>query len=71
MNTVVRLRAPKSEKPTVRGGRGKNAVYRQREYLTESEVDSLLTVAGTSRNPVRDRLLILIWRSGMRCGSAS
>ena len=60
MNTVVRLRAPKSEKPTVRSGRGKNADYRQREYLTEGEIDSLLAAAGTSRNPVRDRLLILM-----------
>jgi integrase len=60
MTTVVRLRAPQAEKPTVRGGRGKNADYRQREYLTESEIDKLLTTAGTSRNPVRDRLLILM-----------
>jgi integrase len=60
MNTVVRLRAPKSEKPTVRGGRGKNADYRQREYLTKGEIDSLLATAGSSRNPVRDRLLILM-----------
>src|SRR6476661_4196076 len=60
MNMAVRLRAPKSEKPTVRGGRGKNADYRQREYLTEGEIDSLLATAGNSRNPVRDRLLILV-----------
>ena len=53
MNTVVHLRAPQSEKPTVRGGRGKNADYRQREYLTEGEIDSLLATAGNSRNPVR------------------
>ena len=60
MNTIVRLRAPKSEKPTVRGGRTKNAEYRQREYLTEGEIDKLLTTAGNSRNPVRDRLLVLV-----------
>ena len=60
MNTVVQLRASKSVKPTVRGGRGKNADYRQREYLTEGEIDKLLTAAGDSRNPVRDRLLILM-----------
>ena len=60
MNTVVRLRAPQAEKPTVRGGRGKNVDYRQREYLTEGEIDSLLAVAGNSRNPIRDRLLILV-----------
>jgi hypothetical protein len=34
--------------------------YRQREYLTEGEIDSLLATAGNSRNPVRDRLLILM-----------
>ena len=45
MNTVVRLRPPQSEKPTVRGGRGKNVDYRQREYLTEGEIDSLLATA--------------------------
>jgi integrase len=67
MNTVVRLRAPKAEKPTVRGGRGKNAEYRQREYLTEGEIDSLLASAGESRNPVRDRLLILLaYRHALR-----
>jgi type 1 fimbriae regulatory protein FimB/type 1 fimbriae regulatory protein FimE len=60
MNTVVRLRPRKSEKSTVRGGRAKNADYRQREYLTEAEVDNLLAFAGDSRNPIRDRLLILM-----------
>ena len=60
MNTVVQLRASQSEKPTVRGGRAKNTYYRQREYLTEGEIDSLMATAGNSRNPVRDRLLILM-----------
>jgi type 1 fimbriae regulatory protein FimB/type 1 fimbriae regulatory protein FimE len=60
MNTVVHLHAPKAEKPTVRGGRGKNTDYRQREYLTEGEIDSLLAAAGNSRNPIRDRLLIMM-----------
>ncbi len=60
MNTVIQLRASQSEKPTVRSGRAKNADYRQREYLTEGEIDSLLATAGNSRNPVRDRLLILM-----------
>jgi hypothetical protein len=31
MNTVVQLRRSRSEKPTVQGGRAKNADYRQRE----------------------------------------
>ena len=60
MNTVIQLRASQSEKPTVRGGRGKNADYRQREYLTEPEVEKLMATAGESRNPGRDRLLILM-----------
>jgi integrase len=60
MNTVVQLRPSQSEKPTVRGGRAKNADYRQREYLTEGEIAKLLDTAGNSRNPTRDRLLILM-----------
>jgi hypothetical protein len=60
MDTVVRLRPSQSEKPTVRGGRAKNADYRQREYLTEAEIDKLMAAAGESRNPARDRLLILM-----------
>ena len=60
MNTVIQLRASQSVKPTVRGDRAKNADYRQREYLTEAEVDKLVAAAGDSRNPVRDRLLILM-----------
>jgi hypothetical protein len=55
MNTVIQLRASQSVKPTVGGGRAKNADYRQREYLTEPEVEKLLATAGESRNPGRDR----------------
>jgi type 1 fimbriae regulatory protein FimB/type 1 fimbriae regulatory protein FimE len=60
MNTVVQLKPSQAEKATVQGGRGKNADYRQREYLTEPEINKLLTASGDSRNPVRDRLLILM-----------
>ena len=60
MNTVIELRPSQSEKPTVAGGRAKNTDYRQREYLTEGEVSALVETAGNSRNPVRDRLLILM-----------
>ena len=67
MNTVIRLRPSQSEKPTVRGSRAKNAEYRRREYLTEGEIDSLIAAAGNGRNPVRDRLLILMaFRHGLR-----
>jgi hypothetical protein len=48
MDTVVQLRASQSEKPTVRGGRAKNADYRQREYLTEGEIATLRDTAGTA-----------------------
>jgi integrase len=60
MNTVVQLRPSQAEKPTVRGGRAKNTEYRQREYLTEPEIDKLMASAGEGRNPVRDRLLIMM-----------
>jgi type 1 fimbriae regulatory protein FimB/type 1 fimbriae regulatory protein FimE len=60
MSAVVQLRTSKSEKPTVAAGRGKNEDYRTREYLTEAEVEQLLEAAGKSRNPTRDRLLILL-----------
>jgi type 1 fimbriae regulatory protein FimB/type 1 fimbriae regulatory protein FimE len=60
MSTVIQLRSPQSEKPTVSTGRAKNEAYRTREYLTEAEVEQLLETAGKSRNPVRDRLLILL-----------
>jgi hypothetical protein len=60
MNSVIQLRPSRSEKSTVRGCRAKNSDYRQREYLTEAEVDKLMAAAGDSRNPVRDRLLILM-----------
>jgi integrase len=60
MNTVIQLRPSQSEMSTVRGRRAKNADYRQREYLTEAEVAKLVDTAGESRNPVRDRLLILM-----------
>ena len=60
MKAVVQLRPSPSEKPTVRSGRAKNTDYRQREYLTEAEVDKLVAAAGKGRNPVRDRLLIMM-----------
>jgi type 1 fimbriae regulatory protein FimB/type 1 fimbriae regulatory protein FimE len=67
MNTVVQLKPRQSEKPTVARGRGKNSEYRSREYLTEGEIETLLAAAGQSRNPVRDRLLILLaYRHALR-----
>jgi type 1 fimbriae regulatory protein FimB/type 1 fimbriae regulatory protein FimE len=60
MSPVVQLRPPTAEKPTVTQGRGKNTTYRSREYLTEAEIEKLLTAAGKNRNPNRDRLLVLM-----------
>jgi hypothetical protein len=39
---------------------GMELLANQREYLTEGEIESLLATVGKSRNPVRDRLLILM-----------
>jgi len=58
MNNLVRLKPPIAKKPTV--GRRKNTDYRVREYLTEDEIAKLLAVASKSRNPNRDRLLVLL-----------
>ena len=60
MSTVIQLKPSKAEMATVKGGRSKNADYRSREYLTEKEIDKLVAAAGESRNPGRDRLLILM-----------
>ena len=64
MNTVVQLRPSQSEKPTVRGGRAKNADYRQREYLTEAEIEklkaSLLCNTRNNRNPHKRSLVRLL-----------
>ena len=66
MSAVVQLKPRKSILPTV-PRRRKNTEYRQREYLTEAEIEKLLTTAGKSRNPVRDRLLVLLaYRHALR-----
>jgi len=47
--------------------RAENKTYRTREYLTEAEIEKLLTAAGKSRNPNRDRLLVLMaYRHALR-----
>jgi type 1 fimbriae regulatory protein FimB len=41
---------------------------REKEYLTDSEVEALIRAAGQGRHGVRDQLLItLAWRHGLRC----
>jgi integrase len=67
MSPVIQLKPPTSEKPTVNPGRGPNTDYRKREYLTEAEIERLLAAAGKSRNPTRDRLLVLLaYRHALR-----
>jgi integrase len=66
MSAVVQLKRRESEIPTV-PRRRENTEYRQREYLTESEIEKLLAAAGKSRNPIRDRLLVLLaYRHALR-----
>src|SRR6516164_3616978 len=66
MSAMVQLKPRKSILPIV-PRRRKNTDYRQREYLTEAEIEKLLTTAGKSRNPVRDRLLVLLaYRHALR-----
>ena len=66
MSAAVQPTPSESKIPTV-PRRRKNANYRQREYLTESEIERLLATAGKSRNPVRDRLLVLLaYRHALR-----
>lgn len=60
MSTVVQFWPTKAKKPTVNQGRAENEAYRTREYLTEAEIDQLIATAGKSRNPERDRLLIMM-----------
>src|SRR3974377_1444921 len=66
MSAVVQLKPRKSILPTV-PRRRKNTEYRQREYLTEAEIEKLLTTAEKWRSPVRDRLLVLLaYRHALR-----
>src|SRR6516162_3328249 len=67
MSSVVPFKRPESEMSTVERGRKKNESYRKREYLTEHEIGKLLATAGKSRNPNRDRLLVLMaYRHALR-----
>ena len=67
MGTVVQLRAPESELPTVRGGRKPNSAFRSREFLTDAEIEQLRKAARRSRNPVRDELLVVLaYRHALR-----
>ena len=61
MSSVIQLKTSQSVLPTVQmPRRGKNKEYRQREYLTEAEIEKLLAAARKTKNPVRDQLLVLL-----------
>jgi integrase len=64
---TLRLVVPVTENRTVTPLRRKNAELRTREYLTESEVGTLIEVAGKNRHGQRDTTMILIaFRHGLR-----
>lgn len=71
-NQVVMLaayRTPSTENGTVPPKRRRNADRRPREYLTEPEVEKLMKAAGSNRNGLRDRVMILVcFRHALRVG---
>jgi type 1 fimbriae regulatory protein FimE len=74
MSNIVELSSRRQTIPTLEKGkvvtprRPKNRDVRSREYLTESEVDRLITAARkTTRNGLRDSTLVLMaFRHGLR-----
>ena len=65
------LVAPATEKRTVMPRRLRNSVLRTREYLTEQEVETLISAARQSRHGHRDATMILIaFRHGLRASEA-
>src|SRR6267142_5982162 len=66
-----KLITPTIEKRTVMPRRAKNADLRTREYLTEDEVEALMTAARQNRYGHRDATMILIaFRHGLRASEA-
>ena len=73
MSKIVPIRHADDQSPSTLNGkvpprRLPNKAVRSREYLTQDEVDALLTAAGkTGRHPHRDRTMILLaFRHGLR-----
>jgi type 1 fimbriae regulatory protein FimB/type 1 fimbriae regulatory protein FimE len=66
--STLRLVAPANEKRTVEVPRRlPNAEYRQREYLTATEVEKLIKLAAKNRHGHRDATMILVcYRHGLR-----
>jgi len=66
------LVAPTIEKPTVMPRRAKNSDLRTREYLTEHEVETLMSVAHKNRYGHRDATMILVaFRHGLRASEVA
>jgi hypothetical protein len=61
-NAALRLVTPSGDIPTVTPRRGKNAEYRTREHLTESEVERLIEATSSHRDAT-----MIYWPSGMAC----
>src|SRR5215470_7966556 len=66
--STLRVVPPTHEKRTVEiPKRLANAEYRQREYLTPTEVERLMKAAGKNRRGHRDATMILVcYRHGLR-----
>jgi integrase len=63
----LQLVAPQGEKRAVTQGRGPNVEYRDREHLTETEIEELIGAAKTNRYGHRDATMILVaYRHGLR-----
>jgi len=66
-NPQLRLVTPATVNRTVTPRRAKNSELRSREYLTEQEVEALMTAARQNRHGHRDSTMILIaFRHGLR-----
>jgi integrase len=63
----LRIVPPSTEKRTVTPMRAKNSDLRTREYLTQNEIEALMTAARQNRHGHRDATMILVaFRHGLR-----
>ena len=72
MNATHQAKPPTTVKRTVSRGRLPNAHYRQREYLTDREVERLMKATGSNRHGHRDATMVLLtYRHGLRASELS
>ena len=72
MNATHQAKPPTTVKRTVSRGRLPNVHYRQREYLTDREVERLMKAAGDNRHGHRDATMVLLtYRHGLRASELS